>query len=174
MTLTKPICLLLSFLIVGISSTAQISKRDIRKAQDLYGLTFSKQAIDTMHQYLHRNLEGYDTMRNYSLPHETFPAIIFNPHPRTFRFPDIPDTFTIQPISSISLPEQEEEVAFYTIPQLAALLQSKQITSTELTQLYLKRLKKYNPTLQCAITITEELALEQARKETTLLLSLKN
>ncbi|MBM3297359.1 MAG: amidase, partial [Candidatus Aminicenantes bacterium] len=50
------------------------------------------------------------------------------------------------------------------VTKLAALLRARKITSTELTQLYLDRLKTYGPRLECVITLTEELALEQARR----------
>jgi len=139
------------------------TKQDIQKAQQLYGLDFDDQYVDTMHTYLVRNLTGYDSLRSYSLPHETFPALLFNPHPRTFQLPEIADTLVVKPVE-VSLPSNREDLAFYTIPQLAYLLQSQQITSTELTKLYLERIKRYNPTLQCAITITEDLALAQAQK----------
>lgn len=117
-----------------------------------------------MHRYLGRNLEGYDSMRNYALDYEVFPAVLFDPHPSGFEQPmngvrpswDIPD--------DVARPANLEEAAFYTIPQLASLIKNRKVTSLELTQMYLERMKRYNPTLQCAITITEELALEQARR----------
>jgi len=56
------------------------------------------------------------------------------------------------------------DLAFYTVPQLAALIKNKQITSVELTQIYIDRLKKFGDTLECVITLTDDLALEQAKK----------
>ena len=162
--MTKYLFLFLSLAVFFSCKSTQFTKRDIQKAQQLYGLEFTDQYVDTMQSYLVRNLSGYDSLRSYSLPHETFPSILFNPHPKGFQIPEIKDTFSIKSEAVISLPSNKAEVAFYTIPQLAALLQSRQITSTELTQLYLERLKKHNSTLQCAITITEELALSQAKQ----------
>ena len=156
--------IILSLTFLYSCSSSRFSKRDVRKAQQLFGLEFDKQYVDTMHQYLVRNLNGYDSLRKYEMPHETFPALLFNPHPREFRMPEIKDTFVTPTISNITLPNDLNEIAFYSIPQLAALIQSRQITSVQLTQLYLDRLKKYNPTLQCAITITEKLAMAQAKK----------
>ena len=46
--------------------------------------------------------------------------------------------------------------------RLAALIERRLVTSTELTQMYLARLKRYQPTLNCYVTLTEELALAQA------------
>lgn len=66
--------------------------------------------------------------------------------------------------ADISLPARRDDLAFYSIPQLASLLQQKKISSVELTRFFLDRLKNYGDTLQCVITLTEELALQQARQ----------
>jgi Asp-tRNA(Asn)/Glu-tRNA(Gln) amidotransferase A subunit family amidase len=62
------------------------------------------------------------------------------------------------------LPKDDEDIAFAPVTHLARWVQKRQITSERLTQLYLARLERFNPTLRCAITITREHALEQARK----------
>lgn len=59
-------------------------------------------------------------------------------------------------------PEADDDLAFAPLTTLAGLLQSKQVTSVELTKLYLGRLKKYDPALLCVVSLTEELALKQA------------
>jgi Asp-tRNA(Asn)/Glu-tRNA(Gln) amidotransferase A subunit family amidase len=60
------------------------------------------------------------------------------------------------------MPANLDDLAFYSIGQLGALIKSKQITSEKLTRFYLERLKKYGPKLECVVTLTESLALEQA------------
>ncbi len=72
-----------------------ISKRDVRRAQKLIGLEFEPHRIDTLRTYLDRNLKGYDSIRSYALPYETFPAIVFDHHPRGYQVPDIHDTFRL-------------------------------------------------------------------------------
>jgi Asp-tRNA(Asn)/Glu-tRNA(Gln) amidotransferase A subunit family amidase len=59
-------------------------------------------------------------------------------------------------------PESDDDLAFAPLTTLAGLLQQKQITSTDLTKVYLERLKKYDPALLCVVSLTEELALKQA------------
>lgn len=66
--------------------------------------------------------------------------------------------------SDVTRPADLEEVAFYPVTQLAALIRSRQVTSLELTQMYLTRLKRYNPTLNCVVNLTEERALAQAQQ----------
>lgn len=146
------------------SSKASFSQRDIQKAQKLIGLDFSKDQAKMMHNYLDRNLNGYDTMRTYDLSYEVFPAVLFDPHPTGFVKPTFGNSPTWTTPNDIERPSDLEEAAFYTIPQLASLIKNKKVTSLELTQMYLQRMKRYNPTLQCAITITEDLAIEQAKR----------
>ncbi len=66
--------------------------------------------------------------------------------------------------SGIQVPSNFEDLAFYPLTELAQLIKSRKITSTELTQLYIERLKKYGSRLECVITLTEELALAQAKR----------
>lgn len=61
------------------------------------------------------------------------------------------------------LPAKDEDIAFAPVWQLSRWIESKQLTSTRLTQIYLDRLERYNGKLRCVITLTREHALEQAR-----------
>ena len=74
------------------------------------------------------------------------------------------ETIVYSDAKSVQLPANRNELAFYTIRELAALLQNQEITSEELTKFFIERLKTYNDTLACVISITEEVALAQARK----------
>ncbi|MEH6512027.1 MAG: amidase [Maribacter arcticus] len=146
------------------SSKSEFSKKDVVRSQKLLGLDFDKKYIDTLYPYLKRNKEGFDSLRKYTLDNDVFPAIQFNPLPPNFSpkpqagFPDweIPE--------NVQLPEKEADLAFYSIPQLASLIKNKKISSLKLTEFFIERLKKYNPVLQCTITITEQMALDQAKK----------
>ena len=51
-----------------------------------------------------------------------------------------------------------------TLAQLSIALESKKISSEELTRLYIERCNKHNNSLNCFITITEEEALKKARQ----------
>src|SRR5689334_21363310 len=110
---------------------------------------------------VNRNLDSYETVRKIDVPLDTEPAIAFNPArarkelyaPKTkFRFGKVeaPQFKTV------------EDLAFATVPQLAELIRTRRITSTELTKMYLDRLKKYGTKLLCVVTLTEDLALKQA------------
>ena len=146
------------------SSKAPFTKKDIARAQKVIGLEFQQDAIDTLYQYLQRNKRGYTEMRKYTLSNETFPAITFDPHPVGFKPKMGREAHDFETTEEVVLPVNREELAFYSIPQLASLLKSRKITSTALTKLYIDRIKRYDGQLLSVITITEDLALAQAQK----------
>lgn len=141
------------------------SKKDIRSAQKLYGLEFNKQAVDTMYNYLGRNKRGSESMRRFETDLNTFPAMTFDPHPHGFVVP-VGRQDRMQPNipGGIILPESDEEIAFLSIKELAALIKSRQLTSTRLTKIYLERIAKYDAQLEAVITVTDSMAMAQARK----------
>ena len=62
------------------------------------------------------------------------------------------------------LPKNDEDIAFASVTQLSRWIEQRKLTSEHLTNIYLARLEKFNPTLRCVITLTRDLALAQARQ----------
>jgi Asp-tRNA(Asn)/Glu-tRNA(Gln) amidotransferase A subunit family amidase len=158
------IILSLSCLLGCKTNESGFSKKDVRHSQRLIGLQFDNDRIEMMHDYLVENKAGYDSLRNYSLSYETFPAILFDPHPTGFQFPEKSEIPEFLIPNDVQLPEDLQELAFYTIPQLASLIKHKKISAELLAQLYIDRIKRYDGQLQSVITLTEELAMKQARQ----------
>ncbi|KAK3119041.1 hypothetical protein QOZ80_9BG0712750 [Eleusine coracana subsp. coracana] len=71
--------------------------------------------------------------------------------------------------SNVHRPSNDEDIAFMSVIELGELIRTKQITSRELTDIFLRRLKRYNPVLESVITITEDLAYKQAKRADDLL-----
>ncbi|XP_078159815.1 amidase family protein isoform X2 [Carex rostrata] len=82
---------------------------------------------------------------------------------------DASEKFNYPSHGEVKRPSKDEDIAFMTVTELGKLLETKQITSVELTDIYLKRLKRYNPVLEAVVTLTEELAYEQAKQADELL-----
>ncbi|MGE0589889.1 MAG: amidase [Cyclobacteriaceae bacterium] len=141
-----------------------ISANDVRSSEKLIGIEFSHAEIDTMLSYIEENRAGYDSMRKFSLHYEVTPALYFDPRPQGFEQKGRSDESNWKIPSNVVRPESDATLAFMTIPELAALLRSGQITSTELTKIYLDRIRQFDDSLQSVITITEDLALAQAEK----------
>jgi len=67
-------------------------------------------------------------------------------------------------MNAISKPETDEDLAFLTVIELAVLVETRQVSPVELTQLYIDRCKKYSPKLFCVINLMEEQALQSAKQ----------
>jgi Asp-tRNA(Asn)/Glu-tRNA(Gln) amidotransferase A subunit family amidase len=62
------------------------------------------------------------------------------------------------------VPERDEDIAFAPVTHLAHWIEARKLTSGRLTNIYLKRLERFDPQLHCVITLTRELALKQAKQ----------
>jgi len=72
------------------------------------------------------------------------------------------DRFVRSKADAGPLPASEQDIAFATVAQLSRWIAARQLTSERLTHIYLDRLQRFDPKLRCAITVTRDLALEQA------------
>jgi Asp-tRNA(Asn)/Glu-tRNA(Gln) amidotransferase A subunit family amidase len=111
---------------------------------------------------------SYDPIRALKLPNSVPPAYIFHPQPASASVCDCGEP-TARPVvedntSNAAAPARIEDLAFATISEISGLLQAQKITSLALTQMYLTRLKRYDPELRFVITLTAERALAQAKK----------
>lgn len=79
------------------------------------------------------------------------------------------EKFKYPSLSGVQRPVKEDDIAYMTVLELGALIRTKQITSLELTNIFLRRLKRYNHVLEAVITYTEELAHKQAKEADKLL-----
>lgn len=156
--------LLLSFV---LNSTAQIradSLQQIRNTVKWYDLEFTDAEADSMLGNLNNYLLLYRSL------HKTLPAndipypFAFNPAPPGMKIATKKEKIYWDIPLRVELPVDKNELAFYSIPQLASLILTKKISSVDLTKFFIGRLKKWGDTLECVITLTEELALQQARQ----------
>jgi Asp-tRNA(Asn)/Glu-tRNA(Gln) amidotransferase A subunit family amidase len=134
----------------------------VQEAQKIIGQQFTAAQADSMVNMLNNFSSSYESLHKLNMPNSVVPALNFNPVPVGFKNPDAKDGFKMDKMSGTKMPADKNDLAFYTIRQLADLVKSKQISSVELTQFFIDRLKKYNPKLFFAITITEERALKKA------------
>jgi Asp-tRNA(Asn)/Glu-tRNA(Gln) amidotransferase A subunit family amidase len=141
----------------------RITKEMLGDAEQVAGLEFTDEERDLMLEGLNSNLDDYERLRMVELSNEVPPALYFDPIP-----PGVTVDVAVRPARRsrprIAAPSNLEDAAFWPLTSLAGLLESRQVSSLDLTQMYLDRLKKYGPKLECVITLTEQLALEQARR----------
>ena len=143
----------------------QMAKTSVIPGYDsLFDLNFTESEYAGMQQGLVDYQNRYKEIHNYTLENETPPALVFNPLPLGFSGPDIGGESKYELPNNVALPENSSEIAFLNVFELSNLIRTGKISSENLTRIYLDRLKKYGDTLQCVVTITEELALKQARQ----------
>jgi Asp-tRNA(Asn)/Glu-tRNA(Gln) amidotransferase A subunit family amidase len=147
----------------SVDETA-IESRDVESAAGLIDLQLTRAEIDSMLPDLSDQLRSFQSMREVSVGNEVRPALVFDPVPRGRGGSHGGDLLKVSPTSRRELPEDIEGLAFWTVRDLAELIRTRQITSTELTGIFLERLKRHGSTLECVITLTEERALEQAAR----------
>jgi Asp-tRNA(Asn)/Glu-tRNA(Gln) amidotransferase A subunit family amidase len=159
-----PLLLFILLCLAQCTNPTKIQRSNVKAAQKLIGVEFSKTEIDTMLNYLSGNRKGYDSMKKIKLAYEVAPSLYFDPRPDHFQFKNRTTRLEWRLLNEVKLPSTDEEIAFMSVVDLSILIKSKKITSTRLTKIYLARLKKYKDTLAAVVTITEDLALRQAAK----------
>jgi Asp-tRNA(Asn)/Glu-tRNA(Gln) amidotransferase A subunit family amidase len=128
------------------------------------GLEFSEEHRQMMLSSVNRALGGYETLRTIDIPLDTDPAFRFYPALPGHEIPNGPSRFAPTRVRAPKRPANIEDLAFAPVALLSALIRSRQVTSTELTRMYLDRLKRYSGKLNCVITLTEDLAMRQAAR----------
>jgi Asp-tRNA(Asn)/Glu-tRNA(Gln) amidotransferase A subunit family amidase len=142
----------------------RITKEMLQDAEQVAGLEFTDEERDLMLRGLNGNLESYERLREVELPNSVAPALYFNPLTAGASV-DVPRRPSRRSVVRVDgAPSDLEQLAFRPVTHLAALVEAQLVSSEDLTRMYLGRLKKYGPKLECVITLTEDLALEQARR----------
>lgn len=152
-------------LLMGLQSYAQdtIAKNDIVSAAKLFDLKFTNKEVDTMYAGIKENITVYKNMHQTNLSNSIpmsnwqspmVPGLQINTKQNKIKW-----SFN----KNITLPTNRADLAFYSVADLSVLIKTKKISALELTQFFIDRIKQYGDSLQCVISITESIALEQAK-----------
>ncbi|MGC1781677.1 MAG: amidase [Acidobacteriaceae bacterium] len=142
----------------------KITPEMVEQAAALAGVPIAPDQIAMMLGELNQQREGYTAIRVLHLPNSVAPAYIFDPLPAgasldTKRKPPV---FGTAPAVARA-PKNLENIAFDTVPELAEYIRTRKVSSLALTQMYIERLRRYDPELHFLITLTEERAIAQAK-----------
>ena len=144
----------------------EITVEMVDAAQHIAGLRFTSDELQVIAARLNRpdaDASAYETLRAESLGNDTQPALVFNPIPPGMTLPTDRRPMRRQQVT-LSMPATDADLAFLPVTHLARLVETRQVRPSELTELYLARLKQYDPALRCVVSVTEELARRQARQ----------
>jgi Asp-tRNA(Asn)/Glu-tRNA(Gln) amidotransferase A subunit family amidase len=147
----------------GPQQPLRVKKESMHAAEELMGVELTDAQETMALRGVDNNLTSYESLRKVNVPLDTDPAMWFHPTPPSKKLLGTPKQFvpTVTKLPSFKSPE---DLAFATALELGALIRARKISSTDLTKMYLDRLKRYGPGLLCVVTLTEELALEQAKR----------
>ena len=143
----------------------QASTDALACAQALADLEFTDAEHELMLAAVARNGRRYAELRQLHIPADTEPAFAFHPY-----LPGGPPTGSATPHAALSVARASrvtvssrlEDLAFQSVTVLSQLLERREVTSTDLTRMYIARLKRFGERLNCVVTLTEGLALAQA------------
>lgn len=148
----------------------KITDAMLEAAAALAGITLTPEQRAMMLDGVNQQRDGYTEIRKLKLSNSVAPALLFDPLPPGAVLETDPRKtaerpMRISPAPAIaSAPANLEELAFLSVRELAEYVRSRKVSSTALTEMYLARLKRYDPLLHFVVTLTEERAMAQARE----------
>ena len=155
-----------------VESAGTLDAATLARAEAVSGLEFTAEERELMLEGVVEQLDAYRRIRDVGVANEVPPAFHFDPRLPGMQLPGWEATGEGAPRrarvgfarTEAAPPEDggEEALAFASVAELAAALRQRRVTSGELTRLYLDRLKRWDPLLECVVTYTEERALEAA------------
>lgn len=160
--------MLLGFLLLAsstiIAQDRPISKADLLSSAKLMDLQFTGPEIDSLFNDVLDNVANYKAMHTLSLNNSTPLSLWHSAILPGMKFNKVQKPILWDVAVNVKLPADKNELAFYSVEQLASLIKNKKISSLELTTFFIERIKKYGDTLQCVISLQENLALAQAKQ----------
>ncbi|MBA3578497.1 MAG: amidase [Gemmatimonadaceae bacterium] len=146
-----------------VAAGAEITAATVKCAEEIAGLSFDDDEREMMVAGLRTNEARIRALHEVELANGESPALTFNPLPPGKSIPLEPRPVSRPGARIRAVPRNLEELAFASVAELGALLRARRITSTQLTGMYLARIRRLDPSLHSVITLTEERALAQAR-----------
>ncbi|MCP4901477.1 MAG: amidase [bacterium] len=143
---------------------SELTTATIAAAESLAGLEFTQEERELMLDGLRDRAESYNKLREIPIDNSVPPAFQFNPELPGSSRPQAPPRQRLSRPRISTPPDSNEELAYLPVRDLGHLIRTRQVTSVQLTQLYLDRLKTFDPQLHCVVSLTEERALNQARR----------
>lgn len=142
----------------------KITKAMIDDAATIAGVHISDEYKEMMLDNLNDALKDYDYIHGLHLQNSVSPALIFQPILPGAKLVAPSGPTRLSQIGQVETPKNIEDVAYYTVRQLGELVRTKRVSSVALTEMYLERLKRYDPILKFVVTLTTDRAMAQAKE----------
>lgn len=145
----------------------KITKEMIDSAAAIADVPIPEEDKEMMLDNLNQRAKGYDAIYALHIPNSIPPCLVFDPIVPGMKWEtEIRPARLSRPSAMVApaTPKNLEDVAFASVRELAELVRTRKVSSLALTQMYLERLKRYDPTLKFVVTLTEERALAKAKE----------
>lgn len=145
----------------------KITKEMIENAAAIADVPIADESKEMMLDNLNQQAQGYESIYALHIPNSVPPSLVFDPVVPGVKFERetrAVRTCKISTMAAPGTPKNLEDVAFASLRELAELVRTKKVSSAALTDMYLERLKRYDPTLKFVVTLTEDRAKAQAKE----------
>jgi len=146
------------------ADVSKITQATFAEAEKLVGVEFTPKERKQMLQGMEDNTKRFKNRRSQELHNALAPATVFDP-----RFPGVKlvaneNKFISSTDAPGRLPSNNEDIAYAPVTALSHWIKTRKISSRKLTDIYIRRLRRIGPKLQCIVTITNDLARQQAAR----------
>jgi Asp-tRNA(Asn)/Glu-tRNA(Gln) amidotransferase A subunit family amidase len=141
---------------------SDITLDDLKSLEKIAGIQFTDEERASVLQAVRSSRGSFEAIRAVPIDNQAAPPTPFKPQGR---MPKAGEDVSVRPtpVRGLKVPASKDDIAFLSTRELGHLIRTKQISPVELTRLYLDRLQRYGDKLLCLVTLTEELALKEAR-----------
>ena len=146
------------------SPATGITRQTIAEAEKLTSVPYTDSERGMMIDTIGLQIQRAQQVRNLNMKNDYYaPATVFDPRlPGTTLPPPLWKRGAFEKIPPV--PGNEEDIAFAPVTLLSEWIRTEKLSSRRLTGIYLQRIRKYAPGLECMVTVTEKLALKQAEQ----------
>ena len=147
-----------------VAAGADITKETIAAAEEIAGVVFTEDERAMMVRNLTNQKAAIDALHKVRLDNSVAPVLVFDPVPPGVTLPAKRQLETVRErVPVMARPTAIEELAFLPVASLSELVRTRKVKPSELTDMYLDRLKRFDPQLHCVVTLTDARARVQAR-----------
>jgi Asp-tRNA(Asn)/Glu-tRNA(Gln) amidotransferase A subunit family amidase len=146
------------------SGSQRVTAEMLKTSLAVSGIDFSEEDRKAMLQGVNQSLTRYEELHKLHIPNNTSLPLYFTTIVPGMEVNKTKQPFRISDPPSVKRPANLEDVAFWPVRSLAELVRTKQVTSVELTEMYLARLHRINSKLNCVVTFLDDLGMQQAKQ----------
>jgi Asp-tRNA(Asn)/Glu-tRNA(Gln) amidotransferase A subunit family amidase len=136
----------------------------VTDALKLAGIDVTDEEAGEIVESANRSLTQLEELRAIHVPNDVSPPFHFSSVVPGIEVDRTARPFRMSEAPIVERPTDLEDVAFWPVRHLAELVRTQQVTSIELTEMYLARLRRYNPVLNNVVTFLDDYGLAEARR----------